>query len=103
VLSRELAEAGHYPAIDVQASISRVMSSVTPEEHQTAALTFKRLWTHYHQNQDLIKMGMYKSGADPVLDHAIALYEPMRTFLQQTRVESASMQESLDALYQNFA
>jgi flagellum-specific ATP synthase len=83
VLSREFAEAGHYPAIDVEASISRVMTRVTASSHQKLALAFKRLFSLYRRSADLIRVGAYTRGQDPQLDQAVALYPQMMEFLQQ--------------------
>jgi len=98
VLSRSLAEAAHFPAIDINASISRVMPNVVSREDNDLAMHFKRLYAHYVQNQDLIKMGMYKPGVDPLLDEAIKLHTPLNDFLQQQLNESASLTESVAAL-----
>ncbi len=71
VLSRTLAERGHYPAIDIEGSISRAMNEVTDPDHQDAARAFKHLYSLYRQNQDLINVGAYESGADELIDAAI--------------------------------
>lgn len=83
VLSRTLAEAGHYPAIDIEASISRAMHAlVTPEQWQQAQ-QFKQLFSRYQRNRDLISVGAYTPGHDPQLDQAVALYPNVEAFLQQ--------------------
>ena len=83
ILSRSLADAAHYPAIDLNGSISRVMQNlIEPESHEIAG-KFRRLWSLYQQNEDLIKVGAYKSGSNPELDQAISLRGTMVSFLQQ--------------------
>lgn len=98
VLSRNLAESGHYPAIDVEASISRVMTSVVPPEQVQQAQKFKKLFSTYQRNRDLISVGAYSPGHDPVLDQAVNLYPRMEAFLQQQHTEGADQVSSLDAL-----
>ncbi|WP_298440427.1 flagellar protein export ATPase FliI [uncultured Ferrimonas sp.] len=95
VLSRALAESGHYPAIDVEASISRVMPQVTEAAHLEAAQNIKRLWSAYRQNQDLIAIGAYSKGADPTVDKAIALQPVLASFLQQPMRSPVNFQDSL--------
>lgn len=99
VLSRKLAESSHYPAIDINASISRVMSAVVSKEHNEISMYFKRLYACYLQNEDLIKMGMYKMGADILLDEAMQLYPQLNIFLKQDYQESTAFQESLNTLF----
>ena len=89
VLSRRLAEEGHYPAIDVEASISRVMPHVVPHEHLKAAQRFKQLYARYEQTKDLISVGAYTPGADPETDLAIERNSKMREFLRQDLQERA--------------
>ncbi len=98
VLSRELAEAGHYPAIDVEASISRAMTEITCDEHLKAAHRFKRIYTIYRQHRDLISVGAYQAGSDPQVDESIALYPQLTRFLQQGMNEPVSLVESISAL-----
>lgn len=103
VLSRRLADAGHYPAIDISASISRAMFSIVDQAHLSQALAFKKLYGLYQQNQDLIKMGMYQPGADASVDAAIKFRDPMNEFLQQgvqERGEFAADVAQLMALFQ---
>ena len=83
VLSRELAEAGHYPAIDIEASISRVMTAIIPPEQYVQVRGFKQMLSRYQRNRDLIAVGAYVAGADPRLDEAIARYPALERFLQQ--------------------
>lgn len=83
VLSRDLADQGHYPAIDVAKSISRVMPAVTTIEHQQQAQIVKRLYSAYENSRDLITIGAYNKGSDPIIDAAIKLKPQMDQFLQQ--------------------
>ncbi|WP_250318462.1 flagellar protein export ATPase FliI [Rosenbergiella gaditana] len=83
VLSRELAESGHYPAIDIEASISRVMHEIVSPEQLQYARECKRLLALYQRNQDLISVGAYTAGTDPKLDRAIERYPDICRYLQQ--------------------
>lgn len=94
VLSRALAESGHYPAIDIEASISRVMTDIVPLRKEQEARMFKRLFSSYERNRDLINVGAYVSGNDPMLDKAITLYPEMQRFLQQNISEYYSYADS---------
>lgn len=98
VLSRQLAEQGHYPAIDVNASISRCMSSCTQEAHQTLANQFRQLYSNYLQVKELLPLGGYQPGQDPDLDRAVAMYPSLSAYLQQSAHESVSYEESLTQL-----
>ena len=83
MLSRKLADAAHYPAIDLNGSISRVMQNLLNPEDLKAANRFRRMWSLYQQNQDLIQVGAYETGTNPTLDEAIRLREAMENFLRQ--------------------
>jgi flagellum-specific ATP synthase len=98
VLSRELAEQGHYPAIDVEQSISRVMHSIASPEHLRAARRMKQLYSRMQKARDLISVGAYVAGADPVLDEAIALRPGMDRLLQQDLGEKADFPGSRASL-----
>jgi flagellum-specific ATP synthase len=87
VLSRQLAESGHYPAIDIEQSISRVMIEVVSREHMEKARRFKQLISRYNRNRDLINIGAYVKGADPLLDEAIQKQNQMSEFLMQATHE----------------
>jgi len=100
LLSRKIAESGHYPAIDVEASVSRVMNDVVSAEHQAAALRFKRLYSAYQQNQDLISVGAYQNGSNAEVDEAIRYYPSLMEFLQQDSNEPVSFENSLQQLFQ---
>lgn len=98
VLNRVLAEAGHYPAIDIEQSISRAMHSITSMEHQRDTRRLKQLYSRFQRNRDLISVGAYAAGTDPVLDEAIQLLPRIEAFLQQGIPERASVTESLGQL-----
>ena len=98
VLSRSLAESGHFPAIDIEASISRAMNQVTTTEHQQTAREFRHYYSLYEQNKDLLNVGAYKAGSNPDLDRAIELQPYLQGFLRQGMDEKVSLQESLDQL-----
>ena len=83
VLSREIAQRGQYPAVDVGASLSRVMNDIVAPDHAMAARRFRALSATYEANRDLVMMGAYRKGTDPLLDEAIALNSRMVGFLSQ--------------------
>ena len=83
VLSRKLAAANHYPAIDVLASVSRVMSDVVSPQHAAAASSVRDLMATYREAEDLINIGAYVAGSNPRVDLALARYEDIRAFLRQ--------------------
>jgi flagellum-specific ATP synthase len=83
VLSRSLAESGHYPAIDIEASISRVMSAIVPERQFHDVHRFKRMVSRYQRNRDLIAVGAYTAGNDPEIDRAIERFPWLEQYLQQ--------------------
>jgi len=82
-LSRELADSGHYPAIDVEKSISRVMPKVVSKEHLLSARRLKQLYSRYMRGRDLVSMGAYIAGTDPELDAALQAWPKIQAFLQQ--------------------
>ena len=98
VLNRTLAEAGHYPAIDIEQSISRVMHSITTPGQQALARRLKQLTSRYQRSRDLIAVGAYSAGSDPMLDEAIALQPQIERFLQQGIHERSTMPESCGQL-----
>ncbi len=98
VLSRKLADAGHYPAIDIEQSISRVMSEIITDAHQKEVMRFKQLYSCYQQNKDLISVGAYTRGSDPEIDEAIEFYPHLRNFLQQNVSESVNLQSGMQQL-----
>ncbi len=99
VLSRELAQRGQYPAIDVGASLSRVMSDVAPPEQSALARHFRALVSAYESNRDLVLMGAYRPGADPVIDRGIALQPQIAAFLSQEASEHVSLNQAVDELH----
>jgi flagellum-specific ATP synthase len=103
VLSRSLAESGHYPAIDIEASISRVMPDIIEPEHLQMARDLRRLYSTYQQNKDLISVGAYRPGADPRIDKAIEKNPAIMDFLQQSMDESVDFSRSLSELAQLLA
>jgi flagellum-specific ATP synthase len=94
VLSRELAEAGHYPAIDVERSISRVMPSVAPREQVDAARRARQLLAKYNKARDLIQLGAYAVGHDAELDAAVRLQPALTRLLQQDMHQRAPLDDS---------
>ena len=98
VLSRELAEAGHYPAIDIERSISRVMTSVAPQNQVDSARRFRQLLAKYNKARDLIQLGAYAPGADPELDLAVRLHADMTRLLQQDMHSPALLHASVSQL-----
>ena len=98
VLNRVLAEAGHYPAIDVEQSISRAMHNITDETHQKLTRRLKQLMSRYQRNRDLINVGAYSPGSDPLIDEAIARHSQIEKFLQQSINERAGIGQSLREL-----
>ncbi|PWW44462.1 flagellar protein export ATPase FliI [Melaminivora alkalimesophila] len=100
VLSRALAEGGHYPAIDIEQSASRVMHNVVPREHFELARRFRAVYSRYQKSSDLIQVGAYMAGSDPQIDEAIRLQPGLVAFLQQDMFEGASMDESVAGMAQ---
>lgn len=98
VLSRRLAEQGHYPAIDIEASISRAMPAVVDQHHLSKALEFKKIYSKYQQNADLIAVGAYAAGSDPDTDMAIEKMPVMRAYLQQSITEAHKLPASIQQL-----
>ncbi|WP_297448395.1 flagellar protein export ATPase FliI [Ferrovum sp.] len=92
VLSRRLAEQGHYPAIDVEASISRAMNQLVPARQMFQAQRFKQLYAHYQRNRDLVSVGAYVPGSDPLLDEAIQRYPDMEHYLVQGIQEQVGLE-----------
>jgi flagellum-specific ATP synthase len=98
VLSRSLAESGHYPAIDVEASISRAMTAIVSDSQQRKAQQLKQMLSKYQRNRDLISVGAYAAGHDAQLDRAVNLYPHIERFLQQRISERADIDETLQSL-----
>jgi flagellum-specific ATP synthase len=102
ILSRELAEIGVFPAIDIGRSLSRSMSDIVDRRHASAAARFRQLWSSYEQNRDLILMGAYAAGNDPVLDEAIKRRDEMLDFIRQSQDDTIGFTQARDALIQGF-
>lgn len=101
VLTRELAEQGHYPAIDIGASISRVMPNIVDKEQLQACYLLKRLYAKYKQVEELIPLGAHQKGKDLELDKAVALYPKIRDFLVQSldeKVDTTTAAQQLKEL-----
>lgn len=95
-LSRKVAEANHYPAIDVLGSISRLMSAIASSEHKEAAAKMRKILAMYRENKDLIDVGMYQPGSNPKLDIAIEMIPKINGFLQQRTSDSVNMQNTIN-------
>ncbi len=98
VLTRRLASAKHFPAVDVLESVSRVRDEVVSPEHLASANAFLKLEAAYRANEDLLSVGAYKTGADPAVDTAVALRPAMLGFLQQRADEGSTFDETAGAL-----
>lgn len=94
-LSRESAESGIYPAIDLESSVSRSMSAVASEPHLQSAKQIRHLYAHYRRNRDLISVGAYRQGSDPELDMAIAAWPKVRQFICQSEEQAVSISQSV--------
>ncbi|WP_084887121.1 flagellar protein export ATPase FliI [Vibrio sp. qd031] len=88
VLSREMADAGHYPAIDVERSVSRVMPQITTDDHLTMSKAVRQVLATCRKNQDLVSIGAYKPGTDPAIDTAFTLKPTIDQYLQQGMKDS---------------
>jgi flagellum-specific ATP synthase len=99
VLSRRIAESGHYPAIDIEASISRVMTEIVPQDVLDAARMLRELMSTYNQSRELVNLGAYKAGTNPTLDRAVELWPRIRAFLAQRPIERAGLDDSIDDLF----
>ena len=97
-LSRELAEYGHYPAIDIEKSISRIMNNIVSKEHIQISQLFRSVYSKYQENKDVIQLGIYKKGSDEELDAAIMLHDKLINFLSQDVDERSQIDESILSL-----
>lgn len=102
VLTRALADQGHYPAIDIEQSISRAMHGLIRPAHFELVRRFKQLFSRYQRSRDLIAVGAYQAGADPLLDEAVRMYPALEAFLQQKIEEQSGFEDSLGGLYALF-
>lgn len=103
VLSRQMAQKNHYPAIDILQSISRVMSSIITKEHKVAAEKMKQVLATYQEAEDLINIGAYKAGSNPDIDFAIDKIRAVNAFLQQQTDEKYTFEESLQQMLDIFS
>lgn len=99
ILSRKLAAKGHFPAIDVMGSASRVMANIVPEQHLKDSMGFKELLATYNASEDLISIGAYAKGSNPQIDRAIDKHPSYTEFLRQRTHESQTLEESVDMLH----
>jgi len=97
-LSRELAEASHYPAVDVLSSVSRIMEDIVSKEHEEAAARLQKLIATYNQSEDLINIGAYEKGSNPEVDKAIDKIDEINDFLTQGVNEEANYQDTVKQL-----
>ncbi|MCC6574557.1 MAG: FliI/YscN family ATPase [Planctomycetes bacterium] len=102
-LSRDLANRGHFPAIRIDDSISRLMSSVTGEDHRALAARLRRMHATYRQSEDLINIGAYQRGSSADIDEAIAKMPAIRDFLQQKKDEKSTLPTTVQALTKSLA
>ena len=98
VLSRRIAESGHYPAIDIEASVSRVMHEITAPQHFETARRLRELMSVYNQSRELVNLGAWKPGANPTLDRAVALWPRISALLAQRPLEKAGLSDSIRSL-----
>nr|WP_040715721.1 flagellar protein export ATPase FliI [Paenibacillus daejeonensis] len=102
VLSRAIAHKGHYPAIDVLQSVSRVMKEIVTEDHQDAANELKRLLAVYRDSEDLINIGAYQSGSNREIDRAIEYIDQINQFTRQKTTEKVGLDETIQRLMTDF-
>ncbi len=102
ILSRSMAEQGIYPAIDISKSLSRTMADVVSPLHQQASRMFRRLWSNYEENRDLVLMGAYVPGNDDVLDEAIRRRSEQQAYIGQSASESCTYNDAIAALVEGF-
>ena len=98
VLTRELAAQGHFPAIDILQSISRLMPQLVDRSHRQAATSFRKFYAAYEENKDLISVGAYQRGSNEDIDQALRQLPFMKSFLRHDMGEAVNYQESLDEL-----
>jgi flagellum-specific ATP synthase len=98
VLSRRLAGAGHFPAIDVLQSVSRVMSDVVSPEHLALANAARDVLATYRESADLVEVGAYVRGTNPKLDHALTCIDALNAFLRQSPQERFTLSTTLELL-----
>ena len=97
-LSRDLADEGHFPAIDLQGSVSRLMQVLQTKDYLAFATRFRKLWSVYQQNRDLVQVGAYEPGTNPELDMALRLKDQISKFLVQDMNETCELNDSMHSL-----
>jgi flagellum-specific ATP synthase len=97
-LSRNFADAGIYPAVDIESSVSRAMTQITSDEHQQLISRFRQIYSVYQDHRDLIAVGAYQRGSDPRVDEAIERWPAMMEFIRQHQNERVDVQSSLTQL-----
>lgn len=102
VMSRDLANQGHFPAINVSHSVSRVMTNIISEDHNFAARKLKEVVANYEKERDLILIGAYESGSNPAVDYAIEMIEPVNEFLKQRVDDKVELIDAVQQLIQLF-
>ena len=103
LLSRKIASQNHYPAIDVQNSLSRLMKSLVPDEQYKRAGELKENLATYQESKDLIDIGAYKHGSNAVIDYAISLHHPIDNFLKQKVDEFSEYDQTVGKLHALFS
>jgi FliI/YscN family ATPase len=98
VMNRQMANQGHYPAIDVSQSVSRVMSNIIGEDHLNASRKLKEVVANYEKERDLILIGAYESGSNPAVDYAIEKIEEVNQFLKQRTDDKIDLVDAVDQL-----
>jgi FliI/YscN family ATPase len=96
-LSRKLASRGHYPAVDVLESLSRLMSEVADDEHRRAAQTIRELLAVYRDHEDLISIGAYRRGSNPTVDVSLEMQDQLNVFLRQPVSQGATFEQTRQA------
>jgi flagellum-specific ATP synthase len=102
ILSRSMAEQGIFPAIDIGKSLSRVATDIIPDEHRRAMANFRRIWSAYEENRDLLLMGAYREGTDANIDEAVARRPDLLDFIRQAPHDRVDLDTSVAELMQGF-
>ncbi|MEZ5739165.1 MAG: hypothetical protein R3E68_06685 [Burkholderiaceae bacterium] len=92
MLTRKLADSGHFPAIDIRQSISRVATAITTADHQQLARRLKAAWACYQRNRELLSIGAYTAGSDPEIDDAIRRFPALQKLLAQSMQERSTFE-----------